>query len=230
MEKVWLSQHLRESDAVQVLQAARDRGVRIERVPRSKIDRMVGWGSHQGVVAVLSAEAYATLEGVLEKAKAKGEVPVLAILDGVEDPQNLGAILRVADGAGVHGVVIPSRRSVGLTGVVAKVSAGAVHYVPVVRVANIVRVLEALKKQGIWVVGVDPAGTRRYTDSDFTVPVALVLGSEGRGIRRLVRERCDYLVHISMRGRIDSLNVAISAGLVFYEVLRQRENKNEPPR
>ena len=178
-------------------------------------------GSHQGVIAQVAAFGYATVEEILEKAREKGEDPFLIILDEIEDPHNLGAILRTANLAGAHGVVIPKNRSVGLTGTVAKTSAGAIHYTPVAKVANLVRTIQDLKEKGIWFVCADMDGECMY-DMNLTGPIGLVIGNEGSGVSRLVREACDYRARIPMKGDIDSLNASVAAGVLAYEIVRQR--------
>jgi 23S rRNA (guanosine2251-2'-O)-methyltransferase len=174
------------------------------------------------VVALIAAREYASMESLLTAPKTSKEAPLLCVLDGIEDPQNLGAILRTADATGFHGVVVRSRRAVGLTPVVAKVSAGAIEYVPVARVANIAQTLEQLKSAGVWTIGIDMHGRQEYTQVDFKVPAALVIGGEGKGISELVRKRCDVLARIPMKGHIGSLNASVAAALVMYEAFRQR--------
>ena len=215
-------QRKRDHDLARILVLARDAGVEIRQVSREALNREAHNTSHQGIVAVVAARKYVSLDEVLALPAAKGQVPLFVVLDGVEDPRNLGAILRTAETAGVHGVIIPERRATGLTETVAKASAGALEYVPVVKVVNIVKALEELKKAGIWVFGAEAGKGTVYWKADFSSPVALVLGGEGRGVRRLVAERCDSLVAIPLCGQISSLNVSVAAGVLLYEVLRQR--------
>lgn len=215
-------QRKRDRELTGILALARDVGIEVRTVSREALSREVGTPSHQGVVAVVAAWKYVALEKVLGFPAAKGQVPLFVVLDGVEDPRNLGAVLRTAETAGVHGVIIPERRAAGLTEAVAKAAAGALEYVPVVKVVNIVNTLEELKKKGIWVFGAEAGKGTVYWKADFTGPAALVLGGEDRGVRRLVRERCDYLVSLPLYGRIPSLNVSVAAGILLYEVLRQR--------
>ncbi len=177
------------------------------------------------MIAVAAARQYATLDDILQIPSQQGQAPLFLVLDGVEDPRNLGAILRTAEAAGVHGVIIPERRAAGLTETVAKAAAGALEYVPVVKVVNIVNTLEELKKAGVWVAGAEAGGDALYWDADFVRPTALVLGGEDKGVRRLVRERCDYLLSLPLMGKISSLNVSVAAGVLLYEVLRQRRRK-----
>jgi 23S rRNA (guanosine2251-2'-O)-methyltransferase len=207
------------------LELARERQIPVHRVPRLTLDRALSQIRHQGVVARIAAAEYANAEDLIESLATKigTDDPPLAIgLDGLEDPRNMGSILRTAECAGVHGVFIPERRATGLTDVVAKVAAGALEYVPVARVTNLVRLIEELKERNIWVVGAAGDGPQVYTDWDWKLPVAIILGNEGRGLHRLVSERCDALVRIPVRGQIESLNVAVAAGILLYEALRQR--------
>lgn len=224
IKKVWIAEGVKPGSVADITQKAQARGIAVQRVRRHKLDQMTGGMAHQGVVAHVAAPRYRELPEVLARIQLLKEVPFLLVLDGIEDPHNLGSILRTADAAGVHGVIIPKRRAVGLTATVAKTSAGAAEHVPVVRVTNLVRTLQELKKNGYWVTGAEAGGDQLYTDIDFTVPTALVIGSEGRGVRRLVRENCDYLVHLPMKGAINSLNASVAAALLMYEVLRQRES------
>lgn len=189
---------------------------------RRKLDAMSLTHSHQGIIAVAAVRAYATVEDILSIAEARGEKPLLVVCDEISDPHNLGAIIRTAECAGAHGVVIPKRRSAGLTAVVAKSSAGAVSYMPVARVPNIPALLKDLKKQGIWVFGAAAEGTVSLYGADFKNAAAIVIGSEGDGMTRLVRENCDFLVSIPMKGRISSLNASAAAAILLYEALRQR--------
>ncbi len=211
-----------DRDVLEIVRLARGRGVEVRITTREALNREAPNAVHQGVIAIASAREYATLDGILQIPVQKGQSPLFLVLDGVEDPRNLGAILRTAEAAGVHGVIIPERRAAGLTETVAKAAVGALEYVPVVKVANIVNTIETLKKAGVWVAGAEAGGEAIYWGVDFVRPSALVLGGEDRGIRRLVKEHCDYLVALPLMGKINSLNVSVAAGILLYEVLRQR--------
>jgi len=203
-------------------------GVAVRPMSREQLDRLAGTQSHQGVVAVTSEKGYSDVEDLLET--RRGEHVFLVVLDGVEDPHNLGAIIRTADAAGADGIVIPERRAVGVTGTVAKASAGASEHVPIARVTNISRTLEQLKKVNIWTVGLDERGEQPYEAIDYNMDCALVLGAEGKGLHDLVRRHCDFLVSIPMLGRVPSLNVSVAAGVVMYEVARQRRARRSAPK
>ncbi len=205
-----------------IVRLAKAQHVPVHIEPRAAFDRFVPAGHHQGVIGVIAAKAYAEPDQMLLSAQAEGQIPLLVLLDGVEDPHNLGAILRTAEASGVHGVFIPERRAVGLTSVVAKASAGAVDYMPVARVSNLSRWIERLQSGGIWVYALDAEAPKVYTALDFRGPVALVFGGEGKGVRPGVREACDDAAHIPMLGHVGSLNVSASAAIVLYEALRQR--------
>ncbi|WP_054951018.1 23S rRNA (guanosine(2251)-2'-O)-methyltransferase RlmB [Numidum massiliense] len=222
LEKIWLAEGVKQQGIAQIVQLAKERGIVVQRVKRQKLDQLTKGAVHQGVVATVAAWHYSELSEVLTRVQTRGEVPFLVVLDGVEDPHNLGSILRTADAAGVHAVIIPKRRAVGLTATVAKTSAGAVAHVPVVRVTNLARTIADLKQLGMWVTGAEAAAKQAYTDVDYTVPTVLVIGSEGKGISRLVRESCDHLVHLPLKGKVNSLNASVAAGLLMYEVLRKR--------
>ena len=201
---------------------AREQGVVVVEADHRKLDAMSVTQAHQGVIAVAAAKAYAAVEDILAVAADKGEKPLIVICDELSDPHNLGAIIRTAECAGAHGVIIPKRRSAGLTAVVAKTSAGAVSYLPVARVANIPALLEDLKKQGLWVFGTAADGTTALYDADLKGPAAIVIGSEGDGMSRLTAEKCDFLVSIPMKGHISSLNASAAAAILLYEAVRQR--------
>lgn len=190
-------------------------------VTKERLDQMSETRKHQGVVAVAAAYAYASVEDLLAAAREKGEPPFLILLDGIEDPHNLGAILRTANLAGAHGVIIPKRRAVGLTAIVAKTSAGAIHYTPVAKVTNLSAVIKELKKEGLWFVCADMEGQEMY-QLDLKGPIGLVIGSEGEGVSKLVKEHCDFAAAIPMKGDIDSLNASVAAGVLAYEIVRQR--------
>ena len=224
-ESITILETARPERLKRVLDLARENRVPVHRVPRLNLDRGLTDIKHQGVVARIAAARYANPDDLIESLAARigTEDPPLAIgLDGIEDPRNMGSIMRTAECAGAHGVFIPERRATGLTDVVAKVAAGAVEYVPVARVTNLVRLIEELKERNIWVVGAASNATQVYTQWDWKLPVALFLGNEGRGLHRLVSERCDALVKIPVSGQIESLNVAVAAGILLYEARRQR--------
>lgn len=224
INRVLIDKHARGHGAIsEILGLAGDKRIPVEFVERSVIDRLFPGGRSQSVIAYVSSKEYATLDELLTIPQKKAEVPFFVVLDGVEDPQNFGAILRTAEAAGVHGVIVRARRAVGLTPAVAKASAGAIEYVPVARVANISQTIETLRKHDIWVVGIDVAGTVGYTGVDFTLPTAIVIGGEGEGISALVKERCDVLASIPMKGKISSLNASVAAAVVMYEAVRQRD-------
>ena len=205
-----------------IVRLAREQRVPVYVEPRVALDRLVPGGRHQGVVGLVAAKAYAEPEDILSAARAAGHTPLLVVLDGVEDPHNLGAVLRTAEATGVQGVFIPERRAVGLTSVVAKASAGAVDYIPVGRVANVSRWIERLQREGVWVYAFDAEAPKSYTQLDLRGPMALVFGGEGKGVRPGVRAACDDVAHIPLLGHVSSLNVSASAAIVLYEALRQR--------
>ena len=190
-------------------------------VTRERLDQISETGHHQGVIAVAAAYSYSTVEEILQKAKEKGEAPFLILLDNIEDPHNLGAIIRTANLAGAHGVIIPKRRAAGLTPVAARTSAGAIYHTPVAKVTNLAAVMEELKKEGLWFVCADMDGTSMY-QLDLKGPIGLVIGNEGEGVSRLVKEHCDFVASIPMKGDIDSLNASVAAGVLAYEIVRQR--------
>lgn len=211
-----------------LIHLAKAKRVPIHVEPPPVFDRLVPAGHHQGVIALIAAKSYDTSEQILEQAKTKGENPFLVLLDGVEDPHNLGAVLRTAEAAGVHGVFIPERRAVGLTSVVAKVSAGALDHLSVGRVGNLIRLIQDLKEAGLWVYAVDPQAEKLHTELDMTGPIALVLGREGAGIRPGVLGECDDRIRIPMQGRVQSLNVSAAAAVTLFEVVRQRRRGGIP--
>jgi 23S rRNA (guanosine2251-2'-O)-methyltransferase len=218
IERIHIAREVRGGKVSEIVSLARDRGIPVRTERRSVLDRMAHGEPHQGVIALAGQVEYAPFSALFVTAN-----PLIVVLDGVEDPHNLGAVIRTAEACGASGIVVPERRAAPLTGAVVKASAGASAYLPVVRVTNLASALGELKERGLWVVGVDVAGTQEWTDFDYRGPVAVVLGGEHRGLRRLVRERCDALVRIPMRGKIASLNVSVAAGVVLYEILRQRK-------
>jgi 23S rRNA (guanosine2251-2'-O)-methyltransferase len=224
----------RQIDKIQILQnpegslkmaaaMARDAGIPVHYVKRAALDRMAGGLNHQGIVANVPAYEYAEVGDILYLAKMRGEDPFIIVLDGIEDPHNLGAVIRTAECAGAHGVIIPSRRAAGITETAVKASAGAVEYVPVAKVTNIAAAIEDLKKKNIWVAACDMDG-EDYTEADLSGPIALVIGNEGRGVSRIVREKCDFAVSIPLKGRIDSLNASNAAAVLMYEIRRRRDS------
>lgn len=205
-----------------IVELCRSRDVTIKDVSPAKLDGMCGGLNHQGVAAIAAAHAYATVGDILENAKAKGEAPFILIADEISDPHNLGAMIRTAETAGMHGVIIPKRDAAGLTAAVAKASSGALEYMPVARVGNLVSTVEELKKNGVWIYGAESSGKSFY-DVDFSGPAALVVGSEGFGISKLLLSKCDFVVSIPMRGHITSLNASVAAGILMYQAARGRK-------
>ncbi|WP_117149444.1 23S rRNA (guanosine(2251)-2'-O)-methyltransferase RlmB [Paraliobacillus zengyii] len=221
INKIMVSDHL-NSQAAQKLQAlAKQSGIVLQKVPKQKIDQLVD-GNHQGVVASVAAYSYASLDDIFQLAEEKEEDPFFILLDEIEDPHNLGSVLRTADATGAHGIIIPKRRAVGLTATVAKTSAGAIEYVPVVRVTNMAQTIEELKSRNVWVVGTEAEGTEDYRALEGTMPIALVIGNEGKGMSRLVKEKCDWTVRLAMQGKVSSLNASVAASLLMYEIYRKR--------
>src|SRR5213080_1925827 len=208
-----------------VVEESRRNGIAVRFVPRAELDRMAGNNAHQGVVAVTSAKQYSDLDDVV--AAKRGQYSLVVVLDGVEDPHNLGAILRTADAAGADGVVIPERRAVGVTGTVAKASASASEHLPIAKVTNISRTLEELKSKNLWTIGLDERGTQSYETLDYKMDCVVVLGAEGKGMHDLVRRKCDFLISIPMLGSVPSLNVSVAAGVVMYEIVRQLRAKQK---
>lgn len=204
-----------------IAKLAKDAGAVVKRVSQQKLDQLSGGASHQGVIAEGACAEYVTVGDILERARQKNEQPFVIVCDEIEDPHNLGAIIRTAECAGAHGVIIPKRRSASLNGTVFKTSAGAASWLPVARVANIAAALDELKKDGLWIYGTDAKGSD-YTKTDLKGPVALVIGSEGFGMGKLVSEKCDFMLRLPMRGKITSLNASVAAGIFMYEILRQR--------
>lgn len=206
-----------------IIDTCRTIGVQVRFLTREELDRAANTNTHQGVIAVTSAKEYADVDTLIDN--RKGEHSFLVVLDGIEDPHNLGALIRTADGAGADGVVIPERRAVGLTGTVVKASAGAAEHLPIAKVTNISRTLEELKERDVWTVGLDERGKQSYDEIDYKMHCAVVLGAEGKGLHDLVRKRCDFLVSIPMMGSVPSLNVSVAGAVVMYEVARQRRQK-----
>lgn len=213
-----------EGSIRKIASMARDAGIQIQYVDKVVLDKLVPGRPHQGIAAFMAAHDYVEVDDILASAEEKGEDPLIVILDGLEDPHNLGAILRSADGAGAHGVIIPSHRAVALTETVAKASAGAIEYVPVAKVGNLNQTIDDLKARGLWIASVDMDGVN-YSQAQLTGPLALVIGGEGSGVSRLVREKSDYIVSMPMRGHVNSLNASNAAAIMLYEVIRQRGNR-----
>jgi 23S rRNA (guanosine2251-2'-O)-methyltransferase len=222
INKIWIAEGTNKKLMGPIYALARENGVVVATANRKKLDMLSSTDNHQGVIASVAAYDYVEVEDILKRAEEKNEPPFLLLLDELEDPHNLGSILRTADAAGVHGVVIPKRRSVGLTATVAKASAGAINYVPVARVTNLVRTIEELKERGIWIAGTDAGAEQDFREGDYSMPLAVVIGSEGKGISRLVKENCDFLYRLPMAGHVTSLNASVAASLLMYEVYRSR--------
>lgn len=220
VQRVIIAEGVKEARLREVIASARRAGIPVIREPRVALDRLCGGANHQGVLAVAAAARYAQAEDLLGSVAPDA---LFVLLDGVEDPHNLGAVIRTAECAGATAVIVPERRAAQITEGVAKSSAGAVEHLPVARVGNLASFIEQLKKRNVWVVGVESAGILRYTEYDYKGAIALVFGGEARGLHRLVRERCDVIVSIPMRGRVTSLNVSVAAGVVLFEALRQRQ-------
>ena len=223
IDKLFVLKNCQDGPVNSILREARKHDVIVSFVAKERLDQMSKTGKHQGVIASAAAYEYAEVEDILKLAREKGEPPFIFLLDNIEDPHNLGAIIRTANLAGAHGVIIPKRHAVGLTATVAKTSAGALNYTPVAKVTNLGATMEELKKEGLWFVCADMGGTTMY-DLNLTGPIGLVIGNEGEGVGRLVKEKCDFVASIPMKGDIDSLNASVAAGVLAYEIVRQRMN------
>jgi RNA methyltransferase, trmH family, group 3 len=221
VDKIFVQEHLKEGSMNTVIREAKKHDTVINYVKKERLDQMSETGKHQGVIAYIAAYEYATVDDILKKAEEKGESPFVVILDDIEDPYNLGAIIRTANLAGAHGVIIPKHRAAGLTATAVKASAGAINYTPVAKVTNISKTIEELKEKGLWFVCADMGGTSMY-DLDLKGAIGLVIGNEGKGVSRLVKEKCDFVASIPMFGDIDSLNASVAAGVLAYEIVRQR--------
>ncbi len=229
IDRIAIAKGRQDTRVEEIVQLARKQGVPVRFEDRGQIDRLANSKDHQGVVALAAARAAASLEDILANANASGgngQLGLIVLLDGVEDPHNLGAIIRTALAAGAHGVVIPERRAAGLTDTVARASAGALAHLPVAKVTNLVRTMEELKEAGYWLVGLDEQGEKNYTEVDYTSPVGIVLGSEGQGLHELTRKRCDFVVSLPTTGPVKSLNVSVAAGVVLFEAIRQRNTRS----
>jgi 23S rRNA (guanosine2251-2'-O)-methyltransferase len=223
IDRITIAEGRQDTRIEEIVQLARQRSIPVRFEDRKQLDRLANSKDHQGVVALAAARAAATLEEILTNAnQARGQIGLIILLDGIEDPHNLGAIVRTALAAGAHGVVIPERRAVGLTDTVARASAGALAHLPVVKVTNLARAMEELKEAGYWLVGLDERADKTYTEVDYTCPVGIVLGSEGQGLHELTRKRCDFVVSLPTTGPVKSLNVSVAAGVVLFEAVRQR--------
>ena len=221
VDKLYVQDGCKDGPVQTILREARKQDTIVQFVGKERLSQLSETGKHQGVIASVASYAYSTVEEMLALAKERGEDPFLILLDNIEDPHNLGAIIRTANLAGAHGVISPKRRAAGLTAVVAKTSAGALHYTPVAKVTNLVKTMEELKEQGLWFVCADMDGERMY-DLNLKGPIGLVIGSEGEGVGRLVKETCDFVASIPMKGQISSLNASVAAGVLAYEIVRQR--------
>lgn len=226
ISKIWIAEGSQKGSMQQVIGIAKERSIFVQFVPKKKIDQMVE-GIHQGVVAQVAAYKYAELDDLFVKAEERNEAPFFMILDEIEDPHNLGSIMRTADAVGAHGIIIPKRRAVGLTATVAKASTGAIEYIPVVRVTNLARTIEELKERGVWIVGTDAKGSDDYRNLDGKMSIGLVIGSEGKGMGRLIKDKCDFLIRLPMVGKVTSLNASVAASLLMYEVYRKRNPLGE---
>ena len=226
IDKLFILDGCQDGPILTIKREAKAKQTPVKFVTKERLDQLSETGKHQGVIAYAAAYEYATVEEILDNARQKGEAPFLFLLDNIEDPHNLGAIIRTANLAGAHGVIVPKNRAAGLTAVVAKTSAGALNFTPVARVTNLAKTIEELKKEGIWFVCADMGGTTMY-DLNLKGPIGLVIGNEGEGVGRLVKEKCDMVASIPMKGDIDSLNASVAAGVLAYEIVRRRYEEME---
>ena len=222
IDKIFIQEGARHSRLAQIIAVAKKRGIRYSNVSKSKLDDLAEGGNHQGVLVFAAMHSYVEVEDIINIARERGEKPFVIIAEGLNDPHNLGSIIRTANAAGAHGVIIPKNRSVGLTSTVAKVSAGAIEHTPVARCTNVASCIEKLKDLGLWIVGTALEGSIPIYECDMKGATAVVIGSEGEGLSRLVREKCDFLVKIPMLGQTESLNASVAAGVIMYEAVRQR--------
>jgi 23S rRNA (guanosine2251-2'-O)-methyltransferase len=223
-DRIVIAKGRQDTRIEEIVRLARERGISVRFEDRGQLDRLANTRDHQGVVAIAVSRAAGTLEDILAQAnKTKGQIGLIVLLDGVEDPHNLGAVIRTALAAGAHGVVIPERRAARLTDTVARASAGALAHLPVAKVTNLVRAMEDLKEAGYWLVGLDEKGDKNYIEVDYTSPTGIVMGSEGKGLHELTRKRCDFVVSLPTTGPVKSLNVSVATGVVLFEALRQRQ-------
>lgn len=223
IDKIWVRKGEKTGSIQKILRMAREQRIPVVEVEKGKLDAAAETGAHQGVMAFCAAHTYQSVEEILRRVEEAGEAPFLVLCDRLSDPHNLGSILRTANCAGVHGVIIPKQNSVTLNATVAKTSAGAIEFTPVAKVTNLGRTIDDLKKKGIWVIGADGEGENTMYDADLSGPIALVIGSEGEGLGRLIKEKCDFLVRIPMKGEITSLNASVAAALLMYETARTRQ-------
>ncbi|MGR6002707.1 23S rRNA (guanosine(2251)-2'-O)-methyltransferase RlmB [Bacillus cereus] len=221
INKIWIAEGVAKGQVQIVLALAKENKIILQHAPKKKLDQLVE-GNHQGVIAQVVAYQYAELEDLFKVAEKRNEDPFFLILDEIEDPHNLGSIMRTADATGAHGIIIPKRRAVGLTASVAKASTGAIEYIPVARVTNLSRTIDELKERGLWIAGTDAKGKTDYRNLDGTMPIGLVIGSEGKGMSRIIGEKCDFLITLPMVGKVTSLNASVVASLLMYEVYRKR--------
>src|SRR5215469_7953955 len=227
-DRVVIAKGRQDTRIEEIVQLARARNIPVRFEDRGNLDRLANSRDHQGVVALAAARAATTLENILGRAnQSKGQMGLVVLLDGIEDPHNLGAIIRTALAAGAHGIVIPERRAAGLTDTVARASAGALAHLPVAKVTNLARTMEELKGAGYWLVGLDENGEKSYTEVDYTTPTGIVMGGEGSGLHELTRKRCDFVVSLPTSGPVKSLNVSVATGVVLFEALRQRHKRNQ---
>ena len=224
IDRIFVLDGCQDGPILSIKREAKKQDTIIRYVDKDRLDQLSETGKHQGVIAYAAAYEYAEVDDILNAAKEKGEPPFVLLLDNIEDPHNLGAIIRTAHQAGAHGIIIPKNRAVGLTATVARTSAGALNYLPVAKVTNLSKTIEDLKKEGLWFAAADMDGEVMY-DANLTGPIGLVIGSEGEGVSRLVKEKCDFIVSIPMKGQIDSLNASVAAGVLCYEIVRQRRKK-----
>ncbi|AIE58623.1 23S rRNA (guanosine(2251)-2'-O)-methyltransferase RlmB [Bacillus methanolicus] len=226
INKILIAEGSQRGQMQQITRLAKEANVLVQFVPKKKLDQ-ISAGNHQGVVAYVAAYQYAELDDLFAIAEKKQEPPFFLLLDEIEDPHNLGSIMRTADAVGAHGIIIPKRRAVGLTATVAKASTGAIEHIPVVRVTNMAQTIDELKDRGLWIAGTDAKGKEDYRTFDGTLPIGLVIGSEGKGMGRLIRDKCDFLIHLPMVGHVTSLNASVAAALLMYEVYRKRHPLGE---
>ena len=226
INKIWVGEGATKGSIQQIVGLAKEANIIIQFVPKKKLDQLAE-GNHQGVIASVAAYDYAEMDDLFAKAEKSGTQPFFLILDELEDPHNLGSIMRTADAIGAHGIIIPKRRSVGLTATVAKASTGAIEHIPVVRVTNLARTVDELKDRGLWIFGTDAKGKLDYRQMDGSLPLGLIIGSEGKGMSRLLKEKCDFLLSLPMVGKVTSLNASVAASLLMYEVFRKRNPVGE---
>lgn len=227
IEKVYIARGIYGKEVEEIVRLCKHQKIPVHFENRESLDRISGTGKHQGIFGIVSAKGYSSVEEILLIAEKRKEDPLILILDNIEDPQNLGAIIRTADGAGVHGIIIPKHRSSGLSSTVAKTSAGAIEYIPVSRVTNLLTVIGGLKEAGLWIYGLEMTGEKEYTQSAYDIPLAVVIGGEGRGIRRSILEVCDIRIRIPLFGHISSLNVSVAAGIILFEIAKQRFKRSK---